>query len=47
MMRLIGAAPCEQNGEWQTLRRSMMAEAFAQIDTQEIEPVLSMTTKVS
>jgi hypothetical protein len=44
-MRLIGAVLFEQNDEWQTSSRYMMVEAFARIDTEEIDPILSMTTK--
>ena len=44
-MRLIGAVLFEQNDEWQTSSRYMMVEAFAQIDKEEIDPILSITTK--
>lgn len=46
-MRLIGAVPFEQNDEWQTTSRYMMVEAFAQIDKEEIDPILSITTKAA
>jgi transposase-like protein len=45
IMRLIGAVLFEQNDEWQTSSRYMMVEAFAQIDEEEIDPILSITTK--
>lgn len=45
IMRLIGAVLFEQNDEWKTARRYMMVEAFAQIDKEEIDPILSITTK--
>ena len=44
-MRLIGAVLFEANDEWQTSSRYMMVEAFAQIDKEEIDPILSITTK--
>jgi hypothetical protein len=47
IMRLIGAVLFEQNDEWQTSRRSMMVEAFARIDTEEIDPILGITTKAA
>ena len=46
-MRLIGAVLFEQNDEWQTASRYMMVEAFAQIDTEEIDPILSISTKAA
>ena len=46
-MRLIGAALFEQIDEWQTSSRYMMVEAFAQIDREEIDPVLSITMKAA
>lgn len=46
-MRLIGAVLFEQNDEWQTSNRYMMAEAFAQIDKEEIDPIISITTKAT
>lgn len=33
--------------KWQTASRYMMVEAFAQIDKEEIDPILSITTKVA
>ena len=47
IMRLIGAVLFEQNDEWQTASRYMMVEAFAQIDKEEIDPILSITTKAA
>jgi len=47
IMRLIGAVLFEQNDEWQTASRYMLVEAFAQIDTEEIDPILSITTKAA
>ena len=47
IMRLIGAVLFEQNDERQTSSRYMMVEAFAQIDKEEIDPILSITTKAA
>ena len=47
IMRLIGAILLEQNDEWQTSSRYMMVEAFAQIDKEEIDQILSLTTKAA
>ena len=47
IMRLIGAVLFEANDEWQTSSRYMMVEAFAQIDKEEIDPILSITTKAA
>jgi hypothetical protein len=33
--------------KWQTASRYMMVEAFAQIDKEEIDPILSITTKAA
>ena len=46
-LRLIGTGLFEQNDEWQTLSRYMMVEAFAQIDKEAIDPILSITTKTA
>jgi putative transposase len=46
-MRLIGAVLFEQNDEWQTASRYVMVEAFAQMDKEEIDPILSITTKTA
>ena len=47
IMRLIGAVLFEANDDWQTSSRYMMVEAFAQIDKEEIDPILSITTKAA
>ena len=47
ILRLIGAVLFEQNDECQTASRYMMVEAFAQIDKEEIDPILSITTKAA
>lgn len=47
IIRLIGAVLFEHTDEWQTAGRYMMVEAFAQIDKQEIAPILSATTKAA
>lgn len=46
-MRLIGAVLVEQNNKWQTSSLYMMVEAFAQVDKEEIDPILSMATKAA
>ena len=46
-MRLIGAVLFEANENWQTSSRCMMVEAFAQIDKEAIDPILSITTKAA
>ncbi|WP_254885044.1 hypothetical protein [Salipiger sp. HF18] len=46
-MRPIGAVLFEQNDEWQTASRYRMVGAFAQIDKEELDPILSITTKVA
>jgi len=47
ILRLIGAVLFEQNDELQTSSRHMMVEAFAHIDKEEIDPILSITTKAA
>ncbi len=47
IIRPIGAALFEQNNESRTSSRCMMVEAFALIDTKEIDPILSITTKAA
>jgi hypothetical protein len=42
-----GAVLFEQNDARQTSSRYMMVEAFAQIDKEEIDPILSITTKAA
>ncbi len=45
IMRLIGAVLFEQNDEWQTQNRYMQVEAFAKIDVEEVDPILTITSK--
>jgi putative transposase len=45
--RLIGAVLFEQNDEWQTQNRYMQVEAFARIDVEEIDPLMSITSKAA
>ena len=47
IMRLVGAVLFEQKDEWQTQNRYMMVEAFAKIDTEETDPILSITTQAA
>jgi transposase-like protein len=47
IIRLIGAVLFEANDELQTSSRYMMVEAFAQIDKEEIDPILCITTKAA
>ncbi len=47
MMRPIGAVLYEQNDEWQTSSRYLIVEAFAQINKEEIDPILSITKKAT
>ena len=44
ILRLIGAVLFEQNDDWQSQHRYMMVDAFSQIDTAQIDPLLSITT---
>lgn len=45
--RLIGAVLFEQNAEWQTASYYMMVEAFAEIDAEETDPILSLTSQAA
>jgi len=47
IMRLIGAVLFEQNDEWQTQNRYMQLEAFARIDIEEVDPILSINSKAA
>jgi transposase-like protein len=47
IMRPIGAMPFEPNDAWQTSSRDMMVAAFARLDTEKIDPMLSITTKAT
>ncbi len=47
IMLLIGAVLFEQNDERQTSSRYMTVEAFAQIDKEEIDPILIISTKAA
>ena len=40
ILRLIGAVLFEKNDDWQSQHRYMMVEAFSQIDTAQIDPLL-------
>ena len=46
ILRLIGAVQFEQNDDWQSQHRYMIVEAFGQIDTAQIDPLVSITTRV-
>jgi Transposase, Mutator family len=47
IIHLIGAVLFEQNDEWQASSCYMMVEAFVRIDNEEIDSILSVTTKVA
>ena len=47
IMRLIGAVLFEQNDVRQTSSRYMIVEAFAQIDKEEVDPILGITMKAA
>jgi transposase-like protein len=47
IMRLIGAVLFEQNDDWQTQNRYMQVEAFARINVEEVDPILSITSKAA
>jgi putative transposase len=47
IIRLIGAVLFEQNDDWQSQHRYMMAEAFSQIDAAQIDPLLSISTQAA
>ena len=47
IIRLIGAVFFEQNDDWQSQHRYMMVEAFSQIDTAQVDPLLSITTQAA
>ena len=42
-----GAAEAVHANKWQTQHRYMQVEAFARIDTEEIDPILGITTKAA
>lgn len=47
IIRLIGAVLVEKNNDWQSQHRYMQDEAFALIDAEEIDPLISITTKAA
>lgn len=47
ILRLIGAVLFEQNDDWQSQHRYIIVEAFSQIDTAQIDPLLSITTQAA
>lgn len=47
ILLLIGAVLFEQNDDWQSQHRYMMVEAFSQIDTAQIDPLLSTTKQAA
>lgn len=47
IIRLIGAVLFEQNDEWLIQNRYMQVEAFDQIDKEEVDPIISITTKAA
>lgn len=47
IIRLTGAVLFEQNDKWQTAGRDVMAEAFAEIDADETDPIFSLSTQAA
>jgi putative transposase len=47
IIRLIGAVLFEQNEDWQSQHRFMQIEAFSQIDAEQTDPLLSISTQAA
>ena len=47
ILRLIGAVLFAQNDDWQNQHRSLLVEAFSQIDTARIDPLPSIATQAA